>query len=514
MAAMGYLRMFSRNLGATWIGYLVQVAVAFPMARFVVDRLGDETYGVWTLLMSLTGYLGLIELGTRAGMGRHVAYYLGRGDTETVNGVLNTGLAVLCVACGVLLAVAGGLSAGFGALFPKVPAELVSAARIALPVVALQLGLSFLAAVFAQVLAAHDRFHLLTLTNLAVLGATTLAVLWTLSRGGGMVELACIQAGGAVLNLLLSGWLASRVFTGFRLRWSYVRRSYARLLMGFSLWAFVGDVATSLLFYTDSLLITWLVGPTGVTLYALAMMPIRYGRSLVEQIVRVLSPQVVRACGAEDRQRLRWLFTWGSRAIALLAVPLFVGLMLLGPELMVLWMGPDKRASGGLLMILALPQVAFMVFRPATSVINGLGRVRFGALLALAQGVMNLVLSAGLVLAGLGLAGVAWGTAATMVCANAVLGVAAMRWIDLPVGEFFRRSVLRWVLGGVLFAGLGLAGRAVPVPSGWWSFIATVLILAILYVPIGWWVVLSRPDRGRLVQVLPGLNPRASNTRE
>ena len=89
---MSKAHIYARNLGANWIGLGANLAVTFFMFRFMVHSLGDSRYGVWTLLTSLTGYLGLVDIGVRGGTGRYINYYLGRGQEEEVSDVVSTSL--------------------------------------------------------------------------------------------------------------------------------------------------------------------------------------------------------------------------------------------------------------------------------------------------------------------------------------------------------------------------------------------------------------------------------------
>ena len=133
---MSKARIYARNLAANWIGYGANLAVMFFMSPFVVHTLGDTRYGVWSLIMSLTGYLGLVELGTRGGLGRYINYYLGKEDVPRVNGTINTAMFMFAGA-GVLLTVAAViLAAFFGTFFPKVPDELATTGIVTVGVAA------------------------------------------------------------------------------------------------------------------------------------------------------------------------------------------------------------------------------------------------------------------------------------------------------------------------------------------------------------------------------------------
>ncbi|MCX5737716.1 MAG: polysaccharide biosynthesis protein, partial [Proteobacteria bacterium] len=62
---MSRIRIYARNLATNWVGYGTNVAVAFFLTPFIVHSLGDIRYGIWSLVMSLVGYLGLADMGVR-----------------------------------------------------------------------------------------------------------------------------------------------------------------------------------------------------------------------------------------------------------------------------------------------------------------------------------------------------------------------------------------------------------------------------------------------------------------
>ena len=59
-------RTILRNVISNWAGYAISVAGALILSLFVVRTLGDKLYGLWALIMLLTGYYGPLDLGIRA----------------------------------------------------------------------------------------------------------------------------------------------------------------------------------------------------------------------------------------------------------------------------------------------------------------------------------------------------------------------------------------------------------------------------------------------------------------
>jgi len=60
----------------------------------MVRHLGNSGYGVWALTMSVTGYLGLLDLGVRGAVTRFVAKFHARAEDENASRVLSSGLAI------------------------------------------------------------------------------------------------------------------------------------------------------------------------------------------------------------------------------------------------------------------------------------------------------------------------------------------------------------------------------------------------------------------------------------
>ncbi|NLX07872.1 MAG: oligosaccharide flippase family protein [Phycisphaerae bacterium] len=495
---MSRLNVYARNLGAVWVGYAVNLAVMFFMSPFVVHSLGDAAYGIWTLMISITGYLGLAELGMGAALGRHINFHLGRGEVGKVNGVISTALAFFA-ACGVpLLGIGLLLTVSLGSVFTKIPAELLGPARWAILILVIDLWLSFFRASFVQVLTAHERFDISNAIQIGFILARAVLTLAALSLGRGLLELALIEVACGTVVLAATALAARRVFPALRVGRAWIGRDRFRELFHFGFWSFVGNVAGRLLYWTDSIVIALLLGPADVTAFAIAAMLIFYARTIVHQSTAVLGPQVIQHCAASDWPALQRLFSWGTTFAMTLAIPILVGMIAFGRPFLVLWMGPAYEGSYPVLAILACSQIVALAGSViGTWVFSGLNRVRLGASVTLVQGLCNLACSVALVLAGLGVVGVALGSLAPRVIFSLLCMGMAMRWIGLGIPEFVRRFASRWVLLAGGFAVICAAVNQLPLPFGWAALVLKVALSVLIYLPAAWLVV-PEPDRRRI----------------
>jgi O-antigen/teichoic acid export membrane protein len=120
---------FGRNIIANWSAFLISAGVSFFLSPFVVKSLGNVSYGVWVLIGSLVGYLGLLDFGVRGAVTRFVARYHSENDPGECGRIVSAGI-LLFGSVGILVVLLAGALALFVTVVFNVPEELVSTARI------------------------------------------------------------------------------------------------------------------------------------------------------------------------------------------------------------------------------------------------------------------------------------------------------------------------------------------------------------------------------------------------
>src|SRR5208282_4614601 len=83
----------ARNILSNWTCYIFSLGINFFVAPYVVRHLGNERYGVWTIVLSLTGYLGLLDLGVRGAVTRYTARYHAQSNHTRTNETTSAAMA-------------------------------------------------------------------------------------------------------------------------------------------------------------------------------------------------------------------------------------------------------------------------------------------------------------------------------------------------------------------------------------------------------------------------------------
>jgi hypothetical protein len=70
----------AKSIFGNWTAFVVSAGVAFFLSPFIVHHLGNIAYGVWTLVVSMISFMGLLDLGLRGAVTRFVARNHAQGN--------------------------------------------------------------------------------------------------------------------------------------------------------------------------------------------------------------------------------------------------------------------------------------------------------------------------------------------------------------------------------------------------------------------------------------------------
>lgn len=475
-------RVFAKNLLANWVGLFADVIVAFFLTPYIIGSLGLVVYGIWSLVNTLVGYFGLIDMGIRGSVGRYINYYLARNDDRRVGEVVSTSLVFLTVMSIVVIGIAYLVGQNFVALFPKTPPEFHDQVAFLLPIMAINLWLAFLIAIFRNVLGALDRYDIATGINLVALILRTIGVVVVLRSGHGIGGLALVTL--AVNWFIATGMAlaAMRRYPTLVVSLALANRERFAEIWKFGLTAFVTRSASQLVYESGQVVAMYFLGPAAVGVYSVATMLIQNARSLIEQIGVTIYPSVMRAGSVKDFPALRAMFDWYARISFLLALLLYLGLAVFGGRFIELWVGPEFSLAFSVLQLLAIGELGQIFTSTGTLSLFALDRVRFNLYIAVLEALLNLAISIVLLALTHSIIGAAIGFCLPMfLFRGIIIPIVCTRILEIPYKEYMR-AIGRPVSAIVATTGLlFLAIDRVLPHTGWPTFIIGVVIASSLY---------------------------------
>jgi O-antigen/teichoic acid export membrane protein len=399
-----------RNILSNWLSFFITAVVSFFLSPFIVRHLGNSGYGIWTLTMSVTGYLGLLDMGVRGAVTRYVAKFHTKSADEDASRVVSSGLAIFLAAGAIAIVVSVGLAL-FVVVHLRIPESFQFAAKVVLILSGINIAVSLASGVFGGVVVALQRFDLNNAVEITGTALRTIAILLLLSRGKGLISLAVIQLTFAIIGGAVTALLAFRLYPRLRVHFSQCDKENLKMIFSFSFYSFLLQISGYLIFYTDSVVIGAFLPISAITFFAIAGNLMNYSRGLLSGISTTAAPVAAVLEAKGEQAELRRVLLKGTRYASMLFFPIGIAFLLRGSSFIGLWMGPSYAAlSGKVLAILTVAQLLASGDQVSGSMTLGIGRHRWMVPPAIFEGVLNLGMSIALV-RHYGIVGVAVGTA-------------------------------------------------------------------------------------------------------
>ncbi len=444
------------SIATNYLALATQVLFLVGLTPFIVRQEGAAVYGGWALVLSISGYVRLLDGGLGQATARYIAATTDLGERQRViatNVAMLTPVALVAGASGVLLGLlAPQLFDDLEGLGTAIAIGAISTA-LQLPLGAWSNGLYGL--------------HMIVARNVFVvlrMGLSATAIVVAVLAGGGLVTFVAAAAAAELTVALACVAFAYAYVPALRARLRDVSPERIVPTLRFALATFGIMVATQIAYYSDSLVIGIAESAAVVATYTVAMRIAEGCTMALSQISDVFLPTLTGMHASEDHAAARRLVEVGTRVTLALALPLLTLVAGLGGPLIELWVGDGFQDAWTPLVLLA--GAALFGAPVRFGVLWMIGAARHGriAMIALLDAVANLVIS--IVLVGpFGIDGVALATFLTIAVSNGVIvPILFCREIGLSAWSDHLRPIL---LGILLFAPLAVVLRLVaPSISG------------------------------------------------
>lgn len=402
------------------------LALSLVTVPLALEHLGPERYGMWFTISSVVALLSFADLGIGYGLLNSLTQSLALGDAVGARRQVSSSVAMLT---SLALLMAAGFAATlpfvtwsdvFAVTSPQATAE--AAPSIAVFVTIFLVGLPL--SVATQVRVARQEVYLVHLVAAVANVVSLVALLAVIVIGGGVPILVAALAAPPMLAVAVNAALLSlRDAPELRPALSLAQSEVAARLMRTGFPFFVLQMATTVAFATDSLVIAQLVGPEAVAEYGVVHRLFTIPIGIVAVAATPLWPAYGDAIARGDVRWARDTFRRSLRIAWVVSVPAAVVLVALGSWIIGIWVGEIVAPPMWLIIGFGLWTIQSSVGHTVAMFLNGANEVRAQAIAAAVMATANVGLSIWLT-ARIGVSGAIWGTVLTY--AMLVLGPMAL----------------------------------------------------------------------------------------
>jgi O-antigen/teichoic acid export membrane protein len=423
-----------KNVASSWGGLAVNIAVGFFLSPFILHHLGDDAFGLWVLIFSLTGYYGIFDFGIRSSLIRYVSKFQATGDKDELARLVNTSLfTYTCV--GLVLLVPTTIGAFYVDRLFHVPPAFIRDSRLLFLMVGYSLALGFPLGISGGILEGMQRFYLINWTNIVSTLLRAVLIISALRHGLGLLTVALITVSLPMITSAVRSVIAHYLLT-IPYGWRYVSRDSLRQVANYGSVTFMIIVAGRLRFKTDAVVIGSLLSAAAITHFSIGARLVDYAGEVVSSLAQIFTPMSSHFHATGDYTQLRKIFVSGNRACALVMFPMTVAMVVMGKSVIEAWVGPRYVSSYTVLLVLLIPSTLYWAQSTSNRILFGMSLHKSLAYIVLMEGIANLILSLVMVRP-LGIVGDALGTAIPLLCtALFFLPRHLCRQLSIPLRKF------------------------------------------------------------------------------
>ena len=469
----------------SYIFMIVETLSGMLFTPYLIRCLGQEEYGIYGLVASVTAYFYLLDLGVGNAIVKYMAKYRINKDRKSENNLMGVTM-VFFTSIGLIIFIAGIVLRHY---IPVIfgtglnPEQQVRAqAMLSITIINCVATLFFTPV--KKTLIAYERFALSKCIDICKVILRVSLLIVVLYFGGKGVAVVTINMIATVFSGIICMII---VFGKFRIfpRLSKIEKGFIKEIMGYSAFIMLQMVATQINAMVDHILIGAFVANSAVILgiYTVGAQITTYFQSFGAEISGVLMPGVVKLVERKASiQDIEYEMIKVSRLTLMFLGLVWVGFLTLGSRFMCLWAGSENQSSYYVSIIIMTPMLLSLTQAIGTQLLWAKNKHKVQALLKIGVAVANIFLTIILI---------RW---------NALIGASIGTGIALLVGDVivmnivFRKdlgiNILRYYFGMIrgILPSMALAGAAGFVMSkvltgiSWKNLILSIIVVVAVYI--------------------------------
>lgn len=472
------------NLFTSIIAWGWPMALALIITPILVHRLGKDAYGMRGLIITITGYFALLDLGLNGAGTKYLAEYVAIGNRISVRKLLGTTLSIYLV----LGLVGGGLiwlTAPWVILTVfKVPLALQQESILALRVASLGFVLSMLIWWGTAIPTGLQRFDVFNWISIGFGTATSLGNLGAVLLGLGLLGVVWATVLANFLAAIAYWFAARRLLPDIAIRPSFEWAMFKRTTI-FGLWSVLFRLVGVMVTQLDRILTGIWLGTASVTYLIVPIMIASLVQQMSGKLMQIVFPMASEFSAEKNAEKLRRLVLRSMNFTTVLAIGLGLPLFILAQPLLTFWIGVDLASHATVLLKLMVVVSCLSTLTAApSSILPGIGYPQTPFYAAMINSAV-LLPAYFLLIRPMGIVGVAWANMLTLapVISFYIIMLAKVTQVS------WQRLALSIVKPLIIAIGIGSITHLLIVPMIT-NLIGVVVIgstMTIIYAIAVWW---------------------------
>lgn len=328
----------AKNTVVLYARSIVIMLISLYTSRVILQQLGVEDYGIYSVIGGLVAMLSLISSSLSASVSRFITFELGRGDKEKLRKIFSTSVLIQLGIVLVVLIVAEVIAMWFLRTQMQIPVGRETAAEWVLHCSIIVFCINLISVPYNACIIAHE--HMKAFAYISILDAMLkLGVSFCLavSPVDKLIFYAVLMAAAALIIRLIYGWYGYRNFPETRGNIVFDKAVFKEML-GFSGWSFFTNSTHIFNSQGVNMLINVFFGVTVNAARGIANQVEGAVMSFVNNFTTAINPQITKCYATGEKETMHALVCRGSKFSYFLIFMMALPLICEAPIVLRLWL--------------------------------------------------------------------------------------------------------------------------------------------------------------------------------
>jgi len=359
---------------------------------FMLRCLGQNQYGLYSLVASVIAYLTLLDFGFGNAIVRYTAKFRAEGKNKEMWEMFGMFLIVYSVIG--LLAFCGGLGLYFNidTLFDRtMTSDELSQARVMMLLLTVNLAITFPMSIFGAIITAHEKFIFQRIVSILQILLSTAVLVVLLYIGYKAIALVLVHT---VFNILVLGlnYIYCKKKLKIKLLFSNFDFSFLKEITTYSFWIFLNAIMDRIYWGTGQFVLGAVSGTVAVAIFSVAISLQGMYMSFSTSISNVLLPKLTKmVANRYTEEEFSNLFVRTGRLQCIVLALVLSGFIVFGRSFIELWAGVDYGTSYIIVLIFFIALFIPLVQNTGIIILQARNQMKFRSLLYLAISMLSVV---------------------------------------------------------------------------------------------------------------------------
>lgn len=365
--------------------------VGLAYTPYMLRCLGQNEYGLYSLVSSVIAYLTILDFGFGNAIIRYTAKF--RAESKTQEQWEMFGMFLIVYSIIGVIAFGGGLGLYFNidALFDKTMTESdLSQARPMMLLLIFNLAVTFPLSIFGSIISAYENFVFQRVVNILRILISTCVLIFVLAIGYKAVALVVVQSIFNLLTLVINlayckYRLKIKIVFG-KINWNFIKE-----ISIYSFWIFLNTIMDKIYWGTGQFVLGAISGTIAVAIFSVAIMLQQMYLQFSTAIASVLLPKITAMVANKTHYKeISDLFIKTGRLQSIIMLFILSGFIVFGKGFIMIWAGKDYIESYGIALIFFISLFVPLIQNTGITILQARNQMKFRSLLYLIISLISL----------------------------------------------------------------------------------------------------------------------------